>query len=51
MALNAGIFPALEQLGLYEELQKVSLPSQQFNIYSGGMHKIATLKTKGEKDM
>ncbi|KAK3807123.1 MAG: hypothetical protein JOS17DRAFT_822737 [Linnemannia elongata] len=51
MALNAGIFPALEQLGIYEELRNVSLPSQQFNIYSGGMNKIATLKTKGEKEL
>ncbi|KAF9144977.1 hypothetical protein BGX30_010799 [Mortierella sp. GBA39] len=51
MALNAGIFPVLEQLGIYEELQNVSLPSQQFNIYSGGMSKIATLKTKGEKEL
>ncbi|KAG9070921.1 hypothetical protein KI688_008464 [Linnemannia hyalina] len=40
-----------EVLGIYEEFQNVSFPSQQFNIYSGGMAKIATLKTKGEKKL
>lgn len=50
MALNAGIFPALEQLGVYEELLKISIPSVGFNIYSGDMSKIASLQIKGEKE-
>ncbi|KAH7051615.1 hypothetical protein BKA57DRAFT_503384 [Linnemannia elongata] len=51
MALNAGIFPALEQLGVYEELLKISIPSVGFNIYSGDMSEIALLKTEGEKEL
>ncbi|KAG9070922.1 hypothetical protein KI688_008465 [Linnemannia hyalina] len=51
MALNAGIFPALEQLGVYEELLEISIPSAGFNIYSGDMSTIALLKIKGEKEL
>ncbi|KAF9144978.1 hypothetical protein BGX30_010800 [Mortierella sp. GBA39] len=51
MALNAGIFPALEQLGVYEELLEISIPSVGFNIYSGDMSTIALLKIKGEKEL
>ncbi|KAG0320203.1 hypothetical protein BGZ97_000493 [Linnemannia gamsii] len=46
MSLNAGIFPALEQLGLYEELEKVSLPAEAFNIYYSDMSIISKLSTK-----
>lgn len=47
MSLNAGILPALEQLGLYEELQKVSLPATgAFNIYKGNMSLIASVKNE-----
>ncbi|KAG0280765.1 hypothetical protein BGZ95_008791 [Linnemannia exigua] len=47
MSLNAGIFPALEQLGLYEELLKVSLPtSGGFNIYNGTLSLIASVKAE-----
>ncbi|KAK3840349.1 MAG: hypothetical protein JOS17DRAFT_769871 [Linnemannia elongata] len=47
MSLNAGILPALEQLGLYEELQKVSLPATgAFNIYKGDMSLIANVKNE-----
>ncbi|KAF9119296.1 hypothetical protein BGW39_000400, partial [Mortierella sp. 14UC] len=46
MSLNAGIFPALEQLGLYEELEKVSLPADTFNIYYGDMSVISKLSTR-----
>ncbi|KAG0070030.1 hypothetical protein BGZ90_012782 [Linnemannia elongata] len=47
MSLNAGILPALEQLGLYEELQKVSLPATgTFNIYKDNMSLIASVKSE-----
>ncbi|KAG0376744.1 hypothetical protein BGX24_007290 [Mortierella sp. AD032] len=47
MSLNAGIFPALEQLGLYEELLKVSLPVMNgFNIYNGNLSLIACVKAE-----
>ncbi|KAG0320202.1 hypothetical protein BGZ97_000492 [Linnemannia gamsii] len=46
MSLNAGVFPALEQLGIYEPLQKVSLPiTGGFNIYQGDMTKIISLRS------
>ena len=48
MTLNAGIFPVLEQLGLYEELVKLSLPVTGTSIYHGDMIEIITLKTKLE---
>ena len=51
MALNAGIFPALDQLGIYEELLKISIPSVSFNIFNGDMSKVASLQTKGEKEL
>lgn len=46
MTLNAGVFPALEQLGLYEELVKLSLPVTGTSVYHGDMTEIITLKTK-----
>ncbi|KAK3847062.1 MAG: hypothetical protein J3R72DRAFT_209940 [Linnemannia gamsii] len=47
MSLNAGIFPALEQLGLYEELLEVSLPVMNgFNIYNGNLSLIASVKAE-----
>ncbi|KAF9142598.1 hypothetical protein BG015_000748 [Linnemannia schmuckeri] len=46
MSLNAGVFPAIEQLGLYEELLKVSLRSGGgFKIYKSDLSLIYNLKT------
>lgn len=33
MAFNANILPVFEQLGLLEDVQKISLPSRGLNIY------------------
>ncbi|KAF9087646.1 hypothetical protein BGX23_007966 [Mortierella sp. AD031] len=50
MSLNAGIFPALEQLELYEGLQKLSLPvTNTFKIYNGDMSLITSVQTSVEK--
>ncbi|KAG0280767.1 hypothetical protein BGZ95_008793 [Linnemannia exigua] len=47
MSLNAGILPAIEQLGLLEELGKVSLKTgTTFNILYGDMSVIANLNTE-----
>lgn len=47
MSLNAGVLPALEQLGLYEDLQKISLPATgTFNIYKDNMSLIASVKSE-----
>ncbi|KAG0284674.1 hypothetical protein BGZ96_010974 [Linnemannia gamsii] len=46
MSLNAGVFPALEQLEIYEPLQKVSLPiTGGFHIYQGDLTKIISLRS------
>ena len=50
MSLNAGIFPVFEQLGLFEELQKISLPSRRFTLYNDDMTKIAVLQSNDEKE-
>ncbi|KAK3847061.1 MAG: hypothetical protein J3R72DRAFT_379683 [Linnemannia gamsii] len=47
MSLNAGIFPALEQVGVYEELLKVSLAATGgFDIYNGNLSRIASVKSE-----
>ncbi|KAF9906106.1 hypothetical protein EC991_000974 [Linnemannia zychae] len=47
MSLNAGILPAIEQLGLYEELKKVSLSTgTTFDIFYGDLSVIANLNTE-----
>lgn len=47
MSLNAGILPAFEQLGLYEELQKVSLRADStFDIYYGDLSFAARISTR-----
>jgi hypothetical protein len=46
MSLNAGVFPALEQLGLYEDLMKLSLPATGgLAIYNGDLTKVTSLKS------
>jgi hypothetical protein len=46
MSLNAGVFPVIEQLHLYEELLKVSLRSGGgFKIYKSDLSLIYNLKT------
>ncbi|KAF9280585.1 hypothetical protein BGZ68_007130 [Mortierella alpina] len=50
MSLNAGIFPVFEQLGLFEELQRLSLPSRRFTLYNDDMTKIAVLQSNDEKE-
>ncbi|KAF9170399.1 hypothetical protein BGX21_010219 [Mortierella sp. AD011] len=50
MSLNANILPALEQLGLFEDLKKVAYPSLTFNIYSGNMEKLEKIAALGGDD-
>ncbi|GJJ74645.1 hypothetical protein EMPS_07003 [Entomortierella parvispora] len=45
MALNSNILGVLEQLDIYEDFKKISLPSKVFNLFYGDMKKIATLNT------
>ncbi|KAF9278110.1 hypothetical protein BGZ68_008769 [Mortierella alpina] len=50
MSLNVNILPALEQLGLLEDLQKISFPSPGFDIYSEELKHIASMRGKGYKE-
>lgn len=43
MSLNPNILPAIEQLGLLEELEAVSLPSAGFHIYNSDMKLISAI--------
>ncbi|KAF9536819.1 hypothetical protein EC957_009601 [Mortierella hygrophila] len=46
MSLNAGVFPVLEQLGLYDELMKLSLPATGgLSIYNGDLTRVTSLKS------
>ncbi|KAG0248829.1 hypothetical protein BG011_009869 [Mortierella polycephala] len=49
MCLTENIFPALEQLGLYDELQKFSHLAYLYNFYSDDMKKIGNISGKGYK--
>ncbi|KAG0214658.1 hypothetical protein BGX28_001696 [Mortierella sp. GBA30] len=50
MSLNVNILPALDQLGLLEELQKISFPSPGFDIFTEEMKPIASMRGKGYKE-
>ncbi|KAG0044410.1 hypothetical protein BGZ83_010355 [Gryganskiella cystojenkinii] len=41
MAINGNILPVLEQLGIYEEFKKISLPSMRMNVRYGNLKKVA----------
>ncbi|KAG0049879.1 hypothetical protein BGZ83_005310 [Gryganskiella cystojenkinii] len=49
MALNANILPVFEQLGIYEEFKKISLPCKSLELMYGSMQKIASVGTIDEK--
>ncbi|KAG0366596.1 hypothetical protein BC939DRAFT_482450 [Gamsiella multidivaricata] len=51
MSLNANILPAFEQLGLYEDLLKISYPSRGFNVYHDNMDLIAALAMENELEL
>ena len=42
MSLNPNILPALDQLGLLEELRAVSCRSQGMTVYDSNMRVVAT---------
>ncbi|KAF9347983.1 hypothetical protein BGX26_000563 [Mortierella sp. AD094] len=49
ISLSGDIFPALEQLGIYEELKKVSKPYDEVEFYTGDLKKIGGFNTKEHK--
>ncbi|KAG0047651.1 hypothetical protein BGZ83_007317 [Gryganskiella cystojenkinii] len=51
MTLGPTILPALEQLGLLEELKKISKPIEQLNIANSALEPIASLRLQAQRDM
>ncbi|KAF9578771.1 hypothetical protein BGW38_005272 [Lunasporangiospora selenospora] len=51
MTLSAHIMPAFEQLGLYEDLQKISIPTKAFHVYNSDIKKIGMLDGAKEKEL
>lgn len=51
MCLNSGILPVFEQLGLFEDLMRVSLPCHAMNIFQENMKKISEVKMEGYKNL
>ncbi|KAG0255242.1 hypothetical protein BG011_005234 [Mortierella polycephala] len=49
VSLHAGIFPVFEQLGLYENVERLSLRIAGFHIHQDDMTKIGTLVMKDGK--
>ncbi|KAF9182483.1 hypothetical protein BGZ51_004710 [Haplosporangium sp. Z 767] len=50
MSLNVNILPAIEQLGLFEDLQKISFPSPGFDMFTEEMKPIASMSDKNYKE-
>jgi len=51
MTLGPTILPALEQLGLLEELQKFSLPITSLNVLDADLNSLGSLDSKRQKEM
>lgn len=51
MCLNSGILPVFEQLGLFDDLMRVSLPCHGMNIFQENMKKISEVKMEGYKNL
>ncbi|KAG0267426.1 hypothetical protein BG011_005711 [Mortierella polycephala] len=50
MSLNASILPVFEQLGLHEDLKKISYPASSFKFYNGNMRKLAEYVAEDDKE-
>jgi len=51
MTLGPTIMPVLEQLGLLEEISKISKPIEKLNIANSDLEPIASAKFHMQKDM
>jgi len=51
LSLGPTILPALEQLGLLEEIQKISLACPGVSLLDGNMKRLGDVKIKGEKKL
>lgn len=51
MSLKVNILPVFEQLGLYDELMKISYPTPALNIYNQDMSKMGEVRYEGQEEM
>lgn len=51
MALGPNIFPVFEQLGLLEELKKISFPYRSSDLYTEDMKKLGTMDMSGHEKL
>lgn len=47
ISLSANILPVFEQLGLYEELESISLPGSTFEIFNGKLERLGLFQMSG----
>jgi hypothetical protein len=51
MSVGANILPVFEQLGMLEDIIKISLPVKEQHLYEASMKKLGSLTMKDYKDM
>ncbi|KAF9287647.1 hypothetical protein BGZ68_001506 [Mortierella alpina] len=51
MSLKVNILPVFEQLGLYDELMKISYPTPALNIYNQDMTKMGEVRYEGQEEI
>lgn len=51
MTLGPTILPALEQLGLLEELHKFSMPITSLNVLDADLNPLGSVKLQRQKEM
>ncbi|KAG0050744.1 hypothetical protein BGZ83_004491 [Gryganskiella cystojenkinii] len=51
LGLGPTILPALEQLGLLEELEKISLPCNALHLFTSDMESLGVMEMKGQKEI
>lgn len=51
MALGVNVFPILQQLDLFEDLQKISKPILTTNMYREDMKKLGAFEVKESTEM
>jgi len=51
MSLGASILPVMEQLGLLEEIEKISFPSNTVDMYNKKLKKIGGIDQRSHKSL
>lgn len=51
MSMGANILPVFEQLGMLEEIKKISFPVYEQHLFEANMKKSGSLSMKDYKDM